>query len=136
MNLEALKQFLSEIFAPMVVQMGIEPVEITESGARFRVSRNTYIERTDGIVCGQAISSISDTVGVLALCAHNSPQRMMTTVDMTTHFMRPLKSEGMNVEVFILSNGRRMATVRIEIRQPESGKLVSSSTCAYAYVSE
>ena len=58
----------------------------------------------------------------------------MTTVDMTTHFMRPLTKGTIEVETRILSNGRRLATVFVEFRQQGSGKVAASSTCAYAYL--
>ncbi len=90
--------------------------------------------RSGDIVCGQALASIADTVGVLTLFAHNSPQRFMTTIDMTTHFMRPLFGGGLQIDASILSNGRRMATVMVEARQMGSEKLASASTCGYAYI--
>ncbi|MEM7068362.1 MAG: PaaI family thioesterase, partial [Pseudomonadota bacterium] len=119
---------------PMVQQINIAPVSITENGALFRVPESPFIARSDGIICGQATSSIADTVGVLALFAHNTPQRFMTTVDMTSNFMRPLQNCELDVEAIIQSNGKRMANVRVEIRQENSNKLAMASTCTYAYV--
>lgn len=134
MDLDGLKSLYGEVFAPMIQQLEIEPVEITESGARFKVPAGDFVMRTGGIVCGQAIASIADTVGVMTLFAHNEEERIMTTVDMTTHFMRPLMAGEMMFEAFILSNGRRMATVRVESRQAESEKTAATTTCAYVYV--
>jgi len=134
LDIEGLKILRAEAFAAMVQQLEIEPVEITESGAKFHIPATDFIMRTGDIVCGQAIASIADTVGVMALFAHNEEARIMTTVDMTTHFMRPLSKGMMVAEAFILSNGRRMANVRIEIRQEGSEKLAGSTTCAYVYV--
>lgn len=134
LDLDGLKKLHNEAFAPMVQQMGIETVEITDRGARFHIPATEYIMRTGDIVCGQAIASIADTVGVMTLFAHNEEERIMMTVDMTTHFMRPLAKGMLEAEAFILSNGRRMANVRIEIRQEGSEKIAGSTTCAYVYV--
>lgn len=133
-SVEALKQVLGEVFAPMIQALNIEPVEITDTGARFALPESDFVVRGGDIVCGQALASVADTVGVLALIAHNSPSRMMTTVDMTTHFMRPLFKGAVDVEATILSNGRRMATVRIDMRQQGAQKVAAATTCAYAYV--
>jgi len=134
LNIDGLKVLHGEAFAPMVQQMGIEPVEITENGARFHIPATDFIMRTGDIVCGQAIASIADTVGVMALFAHNEEARIMTTVDMTTHFMRPLSKGMLEAHAIIMSNGRRMANVRIEIYQEGSEKIAGSTTCAYVYV--
>ena len=136
MDIQGLKQLHDEVFAPMITAIGIIPDEITEGGARFLVPENKFIMRTGDIVCGQALASIADTVGVMALFAHNSPQRFMTTIDMTTHFMRPLMKGGLEANARILSNGRRLATVFVEFRQIGSEKLASTSTCCYAYIDQ
>ncbi len=134
LNLEQLRDMRAKVFAPMVQQLEIDPVEIIDNGARFTIPAGEFVMRTGDIVCGQAIAAIADTVGVMTLFAHNEEQRIMTTVDMTTHFMRPLAKGIMEAEAIILSNGRRMANVRIEIRQQGSEKLAGSTTCAYVYV--
>lgn len=133
-NIEAMKQLLKDVFAPLIQSLDIQPKSISENGVEFFVPDNKFMMRSGDVVCGQALASIADTVGVLALFAHNSPQRFMTTVDMTTHFMRPLSNGGLQVNTEILSNGRRMATVRVEIRQQGAEKIASASTCAYAFI--
>lgn len=134
MDIEGLKQLRDQSFAPMVLQLGIEPVEVTPDGARFEIPASGFVIRTGGIVCGQAVAAIADTVGVMTLFAHNQEVRVMTTVDMATHFMRPLSEGMLEAEAFILSNGRRMATVRIDIRQSGSEKVAATTTCGYVYV--
>jgi len=135
-GLQQMDALLVDEFASWVQQLNIEPKEVTENGALFQVPENGDLTRGGGILCGQAISAIADTVGVLALCAHNDPFRMMTTVDMTTHFMRPLMEGIVDAEVTILSNGRRMATVRVDFSQNGSPKICAGATCAFAYIDQ
>lgn len=132
--LDDLRKLRDQVFAPMVQQLEIEPIAITDIGAEFEIPASEFIIRTGGVVCGQALASIADTVGVLALFAHNEEQRIMTTADMNTHFIRPLYEGVLKAEAYILSNGRRMATVRIDITQNESPKIASSTTCGYVYI--
>lgn len=134
LNIADLKKLMQEAFAPMILALEIEPVSILEHGVLFHVPAGDYVLRTGDIVCGQALASIADTVGVLALFAHNAERRFMTTIDMTTHFMRPLSKGDLEVEARILSNGRRMATVRVEARAAGGGKIAATTTCAYVYV--
>mgnify|MGYP001812162939 FL=1 len=126
--------FFDKAFAPWVKALNIEPVEITPDGARFNIPAGDDLARIGGMVCGQAVSAIADTAGVLTLIAHNADDRLMTTVDMTTHFMRPLKTGDIEATVSVLSNGRRMATCRIDFRQAGGDKVCACATCAYAYV--
>lgn len=133
-KLKEIKQFLEREFAPMILQLGIEPTSLSETGAQFTVPASDFMMRGGDIVCGQAIASIADTAGVLTLCAHNASERLLTTVDMTTHFMRPLSKGTIEVDARILSNGRRLATVFLEFRQQGTEKVAASSTCAYAYL--
>lgn len=129
-----MRSFLLKEFAPMIQQLDIQPNSISDDGASFEVPDNDFIMRSGDIVCGQAVASIADTVGVLTLVGHNPERRLLTTIDMTTHFMRPLSKGGMQIKTRILSNGRRLASVFIELRQQGSQKLAASSTCAYAYL--
>ena len=133
-KVEEMRSFLLNEFAPMIQQLKIRPQSISDKGASFEVPDNKFIMRSGDIVCGQAVASIADTVGVLTLIGHNPQPRMLTTIDMTTHFMRPLSKAGLRVDTRILSNGRRLASVFVEVRQKGSEKLAASSTCAYAYL--
>lgn len=134
MDAQEIRAFLAKAFAPWVQQLNIEPHEITPTGGVFRVPENPDLVRIGGIVCGQALAAISDTVVVLALMAHNKDRRIMTTVDMTNHFIRPVMTGDIEATVTILSNGRRMATARVDIRQAGSPKICAATTCGIAYV--
>ncbi len=134
MGLDDIRAFLAEVFAPWVQRLNIEPAQVTDTGAVFTIAAGDELARIGGIVCGQAVSAIADTTGVLTLIGHNADKRIMTTVDMTTHFMRPLKTGDIEATVRILSNGRRMATCWVDFRQSGSERICAGATCAYAYV--
>lgn len=136
LNIEELKAFLAEAFAPWVRQLNIEPIDIMPTGAVFNVPENADLVRIGGIVCGQALATVSDTVAILALMAHNRDRRIMTTVDMTNHFIRPVMAGNIEATVTILSNGRRMATARVDIRQAGSPKICAATTCGFAYIEQ
>ena len=83
------------------------------------------------VVCGQAIASAADTCSVLALTGFNKKFRNCTTVDMTSHFMRPLMNDGIEIKVKVLSSGRKMAVVQSSFKN-SSGKLAATATCTFA----
>jgi acyl-coenzyme A thioesterase PaaI-like protein len=132
---------LGEVFAPWVQMLALKVTAIDESGARFLLPANAELSRGGGqgggVVCGQAIGAAADTCSVVALSALNGAFRPCTTVDMTTHFLRPLAEGPSEITVTALSNGRRMATTRVEVRaltEGTPGKLAASATCAFAYL--
>ena len=103
---------------------------------RFVLPQNSRLSRGGGILCGQAIAAAADTVSVLALSAFNGRFRACTTVDLTSHFMRPLSEADTEIRVEALSNGRRMAVTRVEFRSAGGGKLAAAATCAFAYLED
>jgi uncharacterized protein (TIGR00369 family) len=127
---------LKEGFAPWVQELGIEVAELTPTGGLFRLPENPRLSRIGGIVCGQAIGAVADTVSVLALWGVSGRFRNVTTVDMTTHFMRPLMAGGVEAVVEAVSNGRRMAVTRVEFRQARAEKIAAVATCAFAYLED
>jgi len=140
---EALTALYAEVFAPWVQALGLIPIEVTATGATFRLPCGPQVARGGGdgpaVLCGQAMAAAADTASVLALSALNGRFRNCTTVDLTTHFLRPVLTPKAEVRVEALSNGRRMATTRVEIRPLDAGapgKLAATATCAFAYLED
>lgn len=138
MTLEALAAISEEIFAPWVKALGVETVEIGADFCRFRMPGASDTIRRGGpgggVVSGQAISAAADTASVLTLIALNGTTRPCTTVDLTTHFMRPLPEGEAEIRVEAVSNGRRMAVTRVEVKAAGAPKLSATATCAFAYL--
>lgn len=138
MTLEKLAKISEEIFAPWVRALGLRAEEIGDGWVRFTMPGNPDITRQGGpgggVVSGQAMSAAADTASVLALIALNGALRPCTTVDLTTHFTRPLPEGGAEIRVEAVSNGRRMAVTRVEIRAAGSPKVSAVATLTFAYL--
>ena len=131
------QELLGEVFAPWVQALGLKIMAVEADGLSLILPGNADLSRGGGegggVVCGQAIGAAADTGSVVALSALNGKFRPCTTVDMTTHFMRPLPEGDVEIRITALSNGRRMATTRAEFRAP-GGKIAATATCAFAYL--
>ncbi len=141
LGLEEMRKLLGEVFAPWIGGLRLRPEAVEEDRARFVLPANPLLARGGGdgppTICGQAIGAAADTASVVALMAFNGRLRNCTTVDMTTHFLRPLPVADVEAVVHLMSNGRRMATTRVEFRAVEGpGKLAASATCAFAYLED
>ncbi|MCR4266093.1 PaaI family thioesterase [Nitratireductor sp. ZSWI3] len=132
--LQAARDTLATVFAPWIRALGLEVLSADAAGGDFRLPDNGDLVHVGGVICGQATASAADTCAVAALAAANGRFRVCTTVDMTTHFIRPLKPGPVAIRVDVLSNGRRMAYVRVEMRAEGDPRLAFTATGAYAYL--
>ena len=131
------QDLLGEVFAPWIQVLGLRAIQTHPEGAHFVLPGNADLSRGGGegggVVCGQAVAAAADTTSVVTLAAVAGRFRPCTTVDLTTHFMRPLPEGDVEISVSVLSSGRRMATTRAEFRAP-GGKLAATATCAFAFL--
>ncbi len=125
---------LGDIYADWVRALNIKPVAPIEGGYRFLLPKNPAITRDGDIVCGQSISAVSDSVGVLSLSHQQQSFRAMTTVKLDTIFMLPLFLGDVIIDAQNLKNGKRLATVRVDFRQNETAKIAATSNVIYAYL--
>lgn len=136
----ALEALIVEICAPWVQELGIKVLDLGENGARFVMPATEKILRhkgpNGGLVSGQALMAGSDTVSFLALSYLNGRFRNCVTVDMATNFMRPLPEGNVIFDAKVLSNGKRLATTRIDIMAEGSEKVATTSTGVFAYIEE
>ena len=127
------EEALERVFAPWIVELGLKPVGFDARGGDFVLPRNERLVHVGGIVCGQATASAADTACVVTLSALNGRFRICTTVDLTAHFIRPLKPGDIDIRVDVLSNGRRMAYARVEMRAKGDDRVAVPATAAFAY---
>lgn len=135
-GLKEASSLLKTAFAPWVTELGLKPAEFGENSARFLMPDNRRLVHAGGVVCGQATAAAADTCSVVALSAANGRFRVCTTVDLTTHFIRPLPPGDVEIRIDILSNGRKMAFTRAEMFAAGNAKPAVSSTMAFAYLAD
>ena len=97
------RRVLSEVFAPWVQDLGLsveainhEPPEAAGDWQPRAVLRMAFSERLcrdGGVVCGQALMALADTAMVIACSAAWNGYRPMSTIDQTTHFLRPVNCD-------------------------------------------
>ncbi len=130
------EETLARVFAPWIVEMGLKPVAFDDKGGSFVLPENRALVHVGGVICGQATAAAADTCSVVALAAMNGRFRVCTTVDLTTHFIRPLKPGEVEIRVDVLSNGKRMAYTKVEMRAKGEEKIAVTATSAFAYLEE
>lgn len=128
--------YLGKFFAPWIMDLGLQAQGFDETGGDFVLPENPRLVHGGGIICGQATASAADTTAVVTLAALNGRFRMCTTVDLTTHFIRSLKPGPVAIRVEVLSNGKRMAFTRVDLRAQGDSRVAVSATMAFAYLED
>jgi acyl-coenzyme A thioesterase PaaI-like protein len=130
------EETLAKVFAPWIVDLGLQPVGFDSAGGDFILPENPRLVHIGGVICGQATASAADTASVVTLSALNGRFRICTTVDLTTYFIRPLKPGDVEMRVDVLQNGKRMAYTRVEMKAKGDSRVAVSATSAFAYLEE
>ena len=139
------RRVLGEVFAPWVLDLNlsIEAFDFTpppggsadwQPGAILRMPFSERLCRIGGIVCGQALMAFADTAMVLANLAANRGHRLMTTVDQTTHFMRPVSASDVLADARVVRLGRTMSFGRVTLTSASDNKPVAMVSSAFAVV--
>jgi uncharacterized protein (TIGR00369 family) len=142
-DIEEARRILGDVFAPWVQELGlsieriqsIPPAGATsdwQPGAVLRMAFSERLCRHGGVVCGQALMALADTAMVIAILAANRGYRPMTTVDQTTHFMRPVAQSDVIADARVVRLGRTMSFGRITLSGSTDNKPVAMVSSAFA----
>ena len=94
-NLATARTLLRDVFASWVqdLQLSVDridaPTDSRGAGAALRMAFSDRLCRDGGVICGQALMALADTAMVFAVSSASGRYRPMTTVDQTTHFLKP-----------------------------------------------
>jgi uncharacterized protein (TIGR00369 family) len=142
-DIEAASRVLRDVLAPWVQDLGLSIGGIEcdpppgasadwQPGAILRMAFSERLCRHGGIVCGQALMALADTSMVFAIMAANRGYRPMTTVDQTTHFMRPVTSSDVLADARVVRLGRTMSFGRVTLSSASDNKPVAMVSSAFA----
>jgi len=142
-NIDEARRVLGDVFAPWVRDLGLSVEGIDrlpppgapndwEPGAILRMAFSERLCRHGGIVCGQALMALADTAMVIAILAANRGYRPMTTVDQTTHFMRPVIASDVLADARVVRLGRTMSFGRVTLSSASDSKPVAMVSSAFA----
>ncbi len=131
------EKLLAEVFAPWVRELGLSVEKIDDAraidpGAVLRMTFSERLCREGGVVCGQALMALADTAMVFAVCAAGGGYRPMTTVDQTTHFLKPVSNADVLADARIARIGKSMAFGRVTLINATEHRPVAMVSSAYA----
>jgi uncharacterized protein (TIGR00369 family) len=142
-DLPAARRLLVEVFAPWVqaLDLTVERIDAAppaaagsdwQPGAVLRMRFSERLCREGGVVCGQSLMALADTAMVFAVAAASGGYRPMTTVDQTTHFLKPLAGADALADARIVRIGRTMSFGRVTLTSAADARPVAMVASAYA----
>ena len=137
-DLGTARKLLTDVFAPWVqdLQLSIEridqPHDSGGAGAVLRMAFSDRLCREGGVICGQALMSLADTAMVFAVSSASGRYRPMTTVDQTTHFLKPAANADVLADARIIRIGKSMAFGQVILSSAADNKPVAMVSSAYA----
>lgn len=134
---------LGELFAPWVGDLGLSVVAVETApppgdppdwlpGVVLRMPFSERLCRAGGIVCGQSLMALADTAMVLAIMAAVRGVRPMTTVDQTSHFVRPASATDVLADARVVRAGRTMSFGRVTLSSAADDRPVAMVSSAFA----
>lgn len=142
-GVEDARRVLADVFAPWVRDLGLflEAIEFEpplnaaadwQPCATLRMAYSERLCRHGGVICGQALMALADTAMVMAILAANRGYRPVTTVDQTTHFMRPIAASDVLASARVVRLGRTMSFGRVTLLSAADNKPAAMVSSAFA----
>ncbi|MHA7682394.1 PaaI family thioesterase [Cupriavidus sp. PET2-C1] len=122
---------LQRVLAPWVRQLGLRAEHVDAQGVTLRLPFDESFRHAGGVVCGQVLMSAADTAMIVAVANALGAFRPMTTVTLTTNFMRPVIEGDVLVRAKVLRLGKTVVFGEIELTGTD-GKLAVQATTTYA----
>jgi uncharacterized protein (TIGR00369 family) len=141
-GLEAAGRIMTEVVASWVQDLGllVESVEAGrppgapsdwQPGAVLRLPFTNKICRDGGVVCGQALMALADTAMIFACSAAWNGYRPISTIDQTTHFLRPVNFDVV-ADARVVRIGRTTSFGRATLYCASDRRPVGMVSSAYA----
>jgi uncharacterized protein (TIGR00369 family) len=124
--------FLDENFAPWVLALKPTVTDVTRDQTTLSIPITDDLNRTGGIVSGQALTALADTAMVLACGGHLGEMVPVGTVTLDTQFLRPATGDTIRAEAQVTRAGRAMIFTRCTLIAEPSGKPVAMATATFA----
>jgi uncharacterized protein (TIGR00369 family) len=127
MDESAIRALLDTAFAPWIRELALAPESTTDSSATLRLPHADKLRHAGGVICGQVFMAAADTAMIVAISHALGGFQPMTTVSLTTSFLRPVKAGDVLVTATILRRGRNLIFGEIELVD-EPGALAAHAT--------
>jgi uncharacterized protein (TIGR00369 family) len=130
-TLDEIDATLERVLAPWVRRLGMRAKAVDAAGVTLHLPFHDSLRHAGGVMSGQVLMSAADTAMIVAISSALGEFRPMTTVTLTTNFMRPVINGDLLVRANVLRLGKTVIFGEIELTGAD-GKLAAHATTTYA----
>jgi acyl-CoA thioesterase len=131
MNTTAAQKVLAE--NPFLSLLGIEVEKITNGEAVCRLRAEEKHTRIGGFLHGGATASLIDTAMAFAVGSIFGNVTEAVTVDLTIHYLRPIRAGETIAKARVVRSGQRLLTVSADVFDA-GGKLSATAISTYSRI--
>jgi uncharacterized protein (TIGR00369 family) len=113
--------------------LGFELVDLKFGEATLKLGMRDQLRQPYGLLHGGATASLIDTAMAFACITCLADGEQSTTIDLTVHYLRPVREGEIFCTARVVRNGKRIMTVSAEVVD-ETGKLVATSLSTYTKI--
>jgi uncharacterized protein (TIGR00369 family) len=113
--------------------LGFELVDLKFGEATLKLVMRDQLRQPYGLLHGGATASLIDTAMAFACITCLAEGEQSTTIDLTVHYLRPVREGEIFCTARVVRSGRRIMTVSAEVVD-ETGKLVATSLSTYTKI--
>jgi len=135
MDAAALQATLDKIAADYVKRLQLRVETVAPGEVTLTMPVLPELVHGGGVLCGQAIMSAADTAMLLAMISQLGEFRPMTTVQLQTSFLRPVRADAGSVSVVarVLRLGKSLSYGEVAFNL-DGGGVAAHATTTYAFL--
>jgi len=115
---------------PFASLLGISISRIRRGEAILSLEVREEFKQNHGVVHGGVIASLIDTAAALAVATVLGAGEASTTIDLTVHYLRPLRVGKVEAKASILREGRSVIVISVEVEH-QSSEIIATGMTAF-----
>jgi len=119
-------------FGPWIWDLKLRAEHVAADSVRLRLPYGEHIARPGGVVVGQAMMAMADTIMVLAICERLGRSATLATVSLTTNFLRAAVRQDVIAVARVRKLGRTTAFGEVDFFVDGSDEPIAQALSTFA----
>jgi uncharacterized protein (TIGR00369 family) len=119
-------------FGPWIWELKLKAEHVSTDEIRIRLPYSDHIARPGGVMVGQAMMALADTIMVLAICEKLQRFATLATISLTTNFMRAAVQQDVVGVARAVKVGRTTAFGEVDFYVDGSADPIAQSLSTFA----
>ena len=119
-------------FGPWIWDLKLKAEHCADDSVRLRLPYGDHIARPGGVVIGQAMMAVADTIMVLAICQRLGRFATLATISLTTNFLRAAVRQDVVAVARVKKLGRTTAFGEVDFFVDGSDEPIAQSLSTFA----